>query len=155
MVLVYRRAVFMFVLITSLFTPAAVRGADVDDLKATFEQGIAALNKRDLDAWSAFWHDQIVAFGPASPFPTDGKAARRQVFQALFDNSESQTATPINPQYRVIGTTGIVWGYIMIARKPKDGPLQTTFGRLLITYTKVDGKWLTVASDLSRLPSGN
>ena len=155
MVLVYRRAVLMFVLITSLFTPAAVRGADVDDLKATFEQGIAALNKRDLDAWSTFWHDQIVAFGPVSPFPTDGKAARRQVFQSLFNNSESFTATPINPQYRVIGTTGIVWGHFMTAVKQKDGPMQTTFGRLLVTYTKVDGRWLLVATHGSRIPSGD
>ncbi|MEK7201876.1 MAG: nuclear transport factor 2 family protein [Patescibacteria group bacterium] len=151
----YKHAVLIFALAAVVAAPSVARSADVDDLKATFEQEIAALNKRDLDAFSAFWHDQIVAFGPTSPFPTDGKAARRQGFQALFNNSESFTVTPLNNQYRVIGDTGIVWGHGMAVVKPKDGPLQTTFVRAVVTYTKVDGKWRAVAIHLSPIPSGN
>ena len=153
--LVYRRAVFMVILLASFFAPSAGRGAEVDDLKATFEQGIAAVNKRDLDAASVFWHDQIVSFGLHSPFPMDGKAAMRQFFQTVLDNTESSTVTPINFQYRVIGDTGIAWGHIRTRYKPKDGPMHVTFGRELITYTKVDGQWRVIAVHVSLIPSGN
>ena len=153
--MVYKGLVLVFALSALLFAPSAYRGGDVDDLKATFEQGIAAVNKRDLDAGSALWHDQIVDFGPVSPFPTDWKAARRQGFQALFNNSESFTVTPLNTQYRVIGDTGIVWGHAMFVMKPKDGPMQTNFGRAMGIWTKVEGKWRQVAAHLSRIPSGN
>jgi hypothetical protein len=46
--------------------------ADIDELKATFEQVVAAICRRDASAYSGFWHEQIVAFPPLSPF-----AARR------------------------------------------------------------------------------
>ena len=155
MVLVSRRDVFMAVLAAFLFTPLAVYSADVDDLKATSEQALAALNKRDVDAYMAFVHDQYVGFGANAPFPAEGKAALRQVIQALLSNSESFTATPINSQFRVIGNLGVVSGYGAGAAKLKDGPMQTTFIRVLQTWTKSNGKWLLVASHLSRIPSGN
>jgi len=129
--------------------------ADVGELKATFEQMVAAINRRDANAYSAFWHDQIVAFPPFSPFPVDGKATLWQVAEANFANSESVTATPINPQCRVVGSTGIVWGHISLAIKPKDGPLRAVFGRFTFIFTKADGQWRGVAVHVSRLPSGN
>ena len=154
MVLVFRRAVFLFVLMASLFTPSAVRGADIDDLRAAEEQAIAALNRRDLNAFMALHHDQVVVFVADAPFPVVGKEALQQGTQTFFAN-ESITLTPINPQYRIIGTTGIVWAHDMVAIKPKDGPMQTYFNRTMATYTKVDGKWLVVAVHLSAIPSGN
>src|SRR5262244_2024801 len=81
--------------------------ADIDDLRATFEQAVAAINRRDLNEYSALWHEQIVAFPPFSPFPVDGKAAVRQLAEANFANVESGSLMPINPQCRVIGTTGL------------------------------------------------
>ena len=105
MVWVYRRAVFMFALAAFLFTPSAVYSADVDELKATSEQALAALNKRDVDAYMAFVHDQYVGFGANAPFPAEGKAALRQVIQALLSNSESFTATPISVPARCCGTS--------------------------------------------------
>jgi ketosteroid isomerase-like protein len=134
---------------------SAGRGAEVDDLKATVEQLTAALNKRDLDAWSSIAHDQMVVFNAISPFPVDGKAAQRQVYQTIFNNTESLTSTLLNFQYRVIGETGIVWGHMMFAVKPKDGPMQVSYGRALGTYTKVEGKWRLVAVHLSAIPLGN
>jgi uncharacterized protein (TIGR02246 family) len=129
--------------------------ADIDDLKATFEQVIAALNKRDAEALSAFCHDQIVFFPPFSPFPADGKTTFRQFTQMFFANHEAVTVTPINSQFRVIGNTGLVWSHLALAYKPKDGPLQTTFARETVTYVKSDGKWLAVAGHISRIPSGD
>ena len=48
--------------------------ADIDELVGTFEQVVAAINRRDASAYSSFWHDQIVTFPPFSPFPVEGRA---------------------------------------------------------------------------------
>lgn len=128
---------------------------DIDKLAATFEQVVAAINRRDASAYSSFWHDQIVAFPPFSPFAIDGKATLRPLAEANFANAESLTFTPINPQCRVIGTTGIVWGHMSLALKPKDGPLRAVFNRFTFIFAKVDGKWQEVAVHASQLPSGS
>jgi ketosteroid isomerase-like protein len=128
--------------------------ADIEELAATFEQMVAAINRRDASAYSSFWHEQIVAFPPFSPFPVDGKATLRQVAEANFAQAESVTFTPISPQCRVVGTTGIVWGHMSLALKPKDGPLRAMFNRFTFVFTKAEGKWQEVAVHVSALPSG-
>jgi ketosteroid isomerase-like protein len=128
--------------------------ADLDDLKATFEQIVGAIGRRDATTYSSHWHEQMVAFPPFSPFPIDGKATLRQLAEANFANSESVTFAPINPQCRVIGTTGIVWGHTALSIKPKDGPLATTFARFTFVFVKEGGKWLEAAVHVSQLPSG-
>ncbi len=128
--------------------------ADIDDLKATFEGAIAAINRRDLDAWAALWDDGAMRFGPFSPFPADGAAALHQEFQGLFAVHESVNLTPINPQYRVFGNTGVAWGHYVLMLKPKDGPARIEFLRYTDTLTKANGKWLFVAIHMSRIPSG-
>ena len=127
--------------------------ADTDDLAATFGQVVAAINRRDANAYSSFWHEQIVAFPPFSPFPIDGKAALRPLAEANFANAESFTLTPINPQCRVIGNTGIVWGHTALTRKPKDGPQTTMFVRFTFIFAKTDGQWREVAVHVSQLPT--
>jgi ketosteroid isomerase-like protein len=129
--------------------------ADIDDLAATFTQVVAAINRRDANAYSGFWHEQIVAFPPLSPFAVEGKATLRQMAEANFANAESFTLTPINPQCRVIGNTGIVWGHMSVALKPKDGPMRALFNRFTFVFAKVEGKWQEVAVHGSALPSGS
>ena len=69
-----RRTMLVCVLLAALGTPSVGRGAEVDDLKATAERLIAALNKGDLDTWSTLVHEQAVGFYAFSPFPVEGKA---------------------------------------------------------------------------------
>jgi ketosteroid isomerase-like protein len=129
--------------------------ADIDDFKATFEQAIAAINRRDLDAWAALWDDGVIRFGPFSPFPADGAAALHQDFHVDFASHERLSLTPINPQYRVFGNTGVAWGHFALLLKPKDGPAR---GELLCytdTLTKANGQWRFVAIHVSRMPSGS
>lgn len=117
---------------------------DIDDLKASFEQVVEAFNARDPDAYLAVVHDEAVLFW-ISPFSTDGKAAIRETLQTFFANREGVTATQFNAQFRVIGTTGLAWGYYGLAAKLKDGPIETSFGRYTFTFTKLDGRWLVVS----------
>jgi ketosteroid isomerase-like protein len=126
--------------------------ADLDDLKATFEQVVAAICRRDANAYSAIWHEQMVAFPPFSPFAVDGKATLRQAAEANFANAESVTFSPINPQCRVIGSTGLVFGHTALTIKPKDGPLNTTFARFTFIFAKTDGHWREVLAHVSQIP---
>jgi|RhiMetdeSRZDD1v2_1073273.scaffolds.fasta_scaffold42103_11 uncharacterized protein (TIGR02246 family) len=126
--------------------------ADIDDLQAAFAQVIAATNARDLDAFSALVHDEEVFFGPGSPSPVEGKAARQQYFRTVSAANESVTITPSKPQFRILGTTGLVWSHFTFAIKPKDGAMTTSFVRSTYTFVKSDGKWLMVAEHHSRLP---
>jgi ketosteroid isomerase-like protein len=128
--------------------------ADIDDLRAAFEQIVGAINTRSLEAFSALIHDEFVYFNLTSPFPIEGKAARLQAFQRVSALNESVTVTLRNPQCRIIGTTGVVWGLVALAFKPKDGPVTTVDGRFTFTYVKSDGKWLAVAEHASLLPAG-
>jgi hypothetical protein len=66
--------------------------ADIDDLKAAFEQVVATVNARNLDAFSELLHHDMVSL-PSSflPFPLEGKAARRQMFQMNSATNESVT----------------------------------------------------------------
>lgn len=129
--------------------------ADIDELKATFEQVVAAICRRDAAAYSAFWHEQIVAFPPLSPFAVEGNATLRQVAETNFTNAESVTFAPVNPQCRVVGSTGVVWGHTALSIKPKDGPLRTLFARFMFIFAKTEGQWREVAVHVSQLPSGN
>jgi ketosteroid isomerase-like protein len=153
--MVYRQTMFTVAVVAVLVAPLVARSDDVADLKAAFEQGSKAANARDLDAFAVSWHEQVVSFGPRAPFPLDGKPALRQNFQTVFANLESFTFTPINPQYRVIGNLGVAWGNYMLALKPTDGPLATTYGRYTVTFVKSDGQWLQMVRHFSLLPPEN
>lgn len=153
--MVYRRVLLTVTLGAVLVTAAAARGDDVADLKATFEQGIAALNKQDVNAFLALYHDDFTGFGALAPFLTEGKSALQATLQNVFSSRESTAVRPMNPQFHVIGSTGIVQTYLTNTFKPKDGPATTVFTRGTLTYVKADGKWRVVASHLSRIPSGD
>ena len=127
-----------------LVAPQLILGADLDDLKAANERMVKAANSLDAAAIASMIHPGFVLFGRDSAFalvaPTEPKQAEatlRTLLQNGFATAESLNTTPVNTQYRVIGNTGIVWGYSTVVTKPKGGPLQTTQSR--VTWT-----WITV-----------
>ena len=153
--MLYKRIALVTVLGLVLFAPVTARSGDVEDLKASFEQWVQALNALDLNALSVLEHEQIVSIGANAPFPVDGKKTVQQGFQMLFGSLESLSIKPLNPQFRIIGDTGLVWDTYAFTAKPKDGPLKTSYGRATFDYTKTGGKWLLVERHLSWLPPGN
>ncbi len=128
--------------------------ADIDDLKAAFEQLVQAFNASDIDSLSECLHSDVMRFSLFIPFAEDGRAVMVNNLQASFAHQESRNWSQINPQYRVIGTTGIVWSNDRLSVKPKDGPMTSVYARTTITFAKVDGKWLALALHHSELPSG-
>ena len=151
----YRKRMFLGFLVASgllLSTPAL--GADVDDLKATFEKAVKAYNNQD-DAWFTLLHDQSISFNPTAPFAIDGNAAYKESMKRFWASMESTTFKPINQDFRVIGSTGVAWGHYALENKPKDGARETHFGRYMVIFAKSGEKWLGVASHYSSIPSGN
>ena len=124
--------------------------ADIDDLKAAFGQHMVALNQRDLEAFATLYHDHVVVFTDNAPFAVEGKAGFQQGVQTAWDNCGSLTLTPINPQFLVLGDTGLAWGHYAETVKPKDGPLQAVFARYTITFVKSQEQWRAAAVHVSR-----
>ncbi len=153
-----RPVVLTLAAIAMLIVPAA-RAADVDDLKAAEEAFVEALNKQDVSALLASAHDEFVSYGANAVFPNDrkgrSKADRRRGAENFLANRERFTLTLINPQYRVVGTTGIVWGHARSVVKLKDGPQETRTRRFLSAWVKSGGKWVRLAAHSSAVPSGN
>ena len=128
--------------------------AEVDDLRARFEQAVALFNAGDLGAWATYNHDEVIFFSPHAPFAIEGKEALLRAMQALVSQSESISWRIINPQFRVVGNTGVTWGHYSFTIKPHDGPQRTEFARFLLTWVKSEGQWRIVAEHNSRIPSG-
>jgi uncharacterized protein (TIGR02246 family) len=148
---IHQRAVLAFALLAFLLASSVARGQDLNGLQKTFAADVQALNSHNPEAFVASAHDEIVLLGTLSPFPVSGKDNFRQVVEQYLSDNESVTFTPVNPQFRIAGTTGLAWGHYSLTNKPKDGPLEYSHGRYTYTYTKADGKWVLVATHLSPL----
>lgn len=117
---------------------------DLLDLKATFEQAVASLNARNLDGFITTVHPQALSF--YSCYPTSGKAGKeacREDWTKFFSYSEKADFNAADFQYRIIGSTGIVWGNYSVAVKSR-GVEKSYSGRFSLLYTKADGKWMIV-----------
>jgi ketosteroid isomerase-like protein len=145
------RGLFGWLVVLALLVSTPALAGDVDDLKAAFEKGVKGYNSRDENVFATV-HDQHVDFSATVPFAIVGKAPYQQNTKAFWASTESATIKPINPQFLVVGSTGIAWGHCAVAFKPKDGPQGTYFFRYTFTYAKSGGKWVSVASHVSSIP---
>ena len=130
---------------------SAAHGQDLAALKASFAAEIQALDAQDAAGAVAQADDKIVLFGLFSPFPVVGKDAYRQAVEEYFSVYERATFSPVNPQFRIAGATGMAWGYYEMATKLRDGPPAYFHGRYLFTYTQTDGTWRLLSMHLSPL----
>ena len=148
------RGILGCVLALVLLGSTPVLGADIDDFKAAFNKALNAYNSRG-DTFFTMSHEQVAVFNPGVPFAIEGKAAYEQAMRGSWAATESSTFKPINPQFRVVGSTGVAWGHYAMTIKPKDGAMRSAFGRYTIIFAKSGGKWLAVATHYSPIPSGN
>lgn len=142
--------------LTSATVP--VEAGDLEDLRSTLERSLVALGEMDLDTFLESYHDDMVFYSHAAPFPAVGKAAWKQALRNYFADNEMLSFKAIEPEFRIInnanGALGIAWSQFLYTRKPKDGPTSFVAGRFLITYTRSEGKWLAIAQHNSVLPTG-
>ena len=142
-------ALVVFVLLF-WFSPFA-HGQGLDVLKTNFTEEIAALNSRDINAAVAPVDDRIVLFGIFSPFPVVGKEEYQQTIQDYFDNFGQGVFTPIDPKFRIIGSTGVAWGNFRLIVKQKAGASESSDGRYMFTYARSGGKWVGMSKHYSLL----
>ncbi len=125
----------------------------MDALETAFQEQIAAFNNGNLEAAIAAAHPDIVLYGIFSPFPVQGKSDFQKSVQAYFGQYEEAELSPVTPQFRIVGTTGLAWGHYQLAAVPQGEKLTYAHGRYLFAYAKVDGKWLVLGMDFSPLES--
>ena len=150
-----KRSLIWIALLALLVAPQFVLGSDLDDLKAINEKSIKAWSDFDAETLSETVYPGFVLFDRDSAFAeiiTVESSA--QGLKEYFATLESLSITPINYQYKVVGNTGIVWGYEAVTYKAKDGPVRSIQSRVTSTWIKSGGKWLILSSHSSAIPSG-
>ena len=158
-----KRLLIAMMIVTLLILPQFALGSDLDDLKAANEKVIKGWNNFDAETIASMIYPGSVMFEANSPFPNVGaigpmKDVQAQVTEGLkmvFGNLEFISITPYNLQYRVVGNTGIIWGYYTTNSKPKGQPSTTNYIRMTATWIKSDGKWFCLTTHFSAIPLGN
>lgn len=133
------------------FSGEGALAQDLGDLEKVFHEGTQALDARDLDAAVARVDENVVVFSLFSPFPIKGKSGFRQAVKEYFENYEKAEFAPASPQFRILGDTGVAWGYYQLTATLKDGPPAYFHGRYLFTYARSDGKWWVTSQHYSPL----
>jgi len=149
--MISRRTVLVWVAVLFFGVSSPAYGQDLAALKASFEAEIDALNRHDLKATLAPIDNRMILFGIFSPYPIEGKEGFQQAVQEYFDDYEHAVFRPIDPDFRVIGTTGVAWGNFRLATKLKNGPAEYADGRYMFTYAQSEGKWVIISMHYSLL----
>ena len=142
-------ALLAVVLIGSLTLATAASNderADLAALRDTFDTGVAALNASNLDGFLDTVHDEALSFYSCGP--TSGKQGREACaidWQLFFNTTIGAHFETRDPQYRIIGDTGVAYGSYALSVNYNNQRRQVVHeGRYTMTYTQVDGVWKIV-----------
>lgn len=139
---------------------AVVKPSPLIELKVANERFIKAINSLDAAVMASMIHAQAINFMRDSAFSNEvpegvSQATYCAIVRNGFENLESMQETPVDLKYKVVGNTGIVWGYNTIVSRFKGGQVQTKQSRITTTWVKSGGKWLVLCAHLSAIPSGD
>lgn len=139
------RGPMLILLVGLICWPGLASGDDLDDLKAAQVRYLKAFAARDIDAIVEL-EATAAGFGYGTAFPRlvrDKEVFRRAVEQYL-NLMDFVRITPYPAEFRVLGSTGLVWGHYGQTTKQKNGPVRTVYLRFAHTYAKIDGQWKLV-----------
>jgi hypothetical protein len=91
-----------------------------DSLQVAFQEVTAALNRGDLDAFYGFMHPKLLMIDEDSPWRLDLAGFKDHISFHGGGVWESFGWIPRDPQFRVVGETGVVAGGATFRGKPKD-----------------------------------
>lgn len=121
-------------------------------LDEALEEHLSALERKDLDAYAATLADEVVLILPDGTV-LDGKAAVVELHREMFaDDSWTQERTV----RRVLSAGSTGWVLIEYRFVVVDGDgtvVSDSRAYFTLTYALVDGRWLVVADQNTRLPS--
>ena len=150
-----KRLLMSLVISAMLIVPQFASGSDLDDLKAFNAKIISTWNSLDAEGIvSMHCPPGAVILETGNPFPsTQTKEEAVAGLKMWFASLDFLNVTPYDVHYRVVGDTGIVWGYYTATGKPKGGPAETTHARYTMTAVKSGGKWQVLMIHQSSLPN--
>ena len=142
---------FIQLLLIFLCTAPMVQGDDLGDVQNSFETTIRAFNTGNRDAFISSSHTDVVVYGALSAEATRGKEAFQQLIRDFVAAHGAIHFTPVNPAFRVAGTSALAWGHYIQRSTDQTGVQENFNGRYTFTYTKTDTGWKLVALYFSPL----
>lgn len=135
--------------------PTAMEG-DVQGLEAAVAKELKAWTARECETADTMRMDQAVQYTPDDPLPQMHDSAELMAWcQDARENAEGTVIfTPVDYEYRVIGTTGIVYGTLKWVFTANDGSQDTGQHRRMETWVNLDGQWRRLALHMSEVPPG-
>jgi hypothetical protein len=153
------KSVVSFVGTGLLLVSIASASEMLEELKAKHNEYLKAWNLHDVHTLSGGIDEQAVGFWPDRRRPTDfarfdGKE-RERALERFFAGPEETSVTPINIQFRVVGDTGIVWGFYEVVTRPTGKKKKTETVRTIEVYVRDGGRWVLAGWHFSDPPSRN
>ena len=116
---------------------------DLDEIRASFEGAVAALNGGNLDGFLDTVHDDALSFYSCGP--TSGKQGREACaldWELFFNTTTDARFETKSTEYRIVGAVGFAYGeYALSVNYNGQGRQTVHEGQYTMTYTKVDGEW--------------
>jgi len=137
-----RRVVLIVVWILLSFSTASAE--DVKALEDAFESVIERLNAHDQEGFMKVWHPEAILIVYNYMFPVDRSDAGDEVWTQIFEDfftTAKITLTPVDVDFRVVGSTGVVWGLAQTMLEPEKGKSVVQSLRVSATFVEVDGTW--------------
>ena len=149
-----KRLLFSISVFTLFVIPQFVFASDVDEFKSEVERYYQAFNSMDAETIVQMTHPGLVSIESDAPFPFVYPTvdALKEVVQNWFSTLESINFFDINPQYKIVGNTGIVWCISGGRVKPKGGSVEISYVRKTQTWVKSEGKWRVLTEHFSKIP---
>ena len=154
--------IFCLAIIFVCFSSPVAWCGDIEDLQAAVLDEYNAFARGDCKTMVSIRTDPHVQYTPRRVKPEvatrDGSlksCADGNFFARRPADVRSVNATPVDLQYQVFGTTGIVYGRVRYESTRKDGSTRSQVGRRIETWVKAKGKWMRAAVQMSPVPSSN
>ena len=149
-----KRSTILTAILALLLIPQLTFSSDLDEFKAAVEKHYQAYNSMDVDTIVEMEYPWTLMIESNVPFPQvyPTAEASREALQNWFSTLESLNFFSIDRQYKVVGNTGIVWGFGGSRMKRKDGSVDIRYGRETHTWVKSGGKWRVLTTHLSKFP---
>ena len=151
-----RRILISLTIVALLFVPQFASGDDLSDFKAFCAKAVNAWNAHDAETIVSLDYPGAITFATDNPFPSILKKEDRLTeLKTIMASIDILNISLYNDQYKVVGDTGVSWGYYTITVKPKGQPMQSYYARYTLTAVKSGGKWQGLAMHESVIPTGN
>ena len=149
-----KRLLTSVLILILLFFPQFTFGSDLDEFKAVVETFTQAFNSMDADVIAQMTHPGLVVSEADDPFPNvyPNPDEFKEILQNWFSTVDSVKFININPQYKIVGNTGIFWCILESRIKQKGSSLNTGYERQTMTFVKSDGKWRVLMYHHSKFP---